>query len=64
MSDPAPVQPPGRPKWVKVFVVVAVVVVALIVVIAVVSGGEHGPGRHFPGGGDRGNHTPPVEHSP
>ena len=64
MSDTTPVQPPVRPKWVKFFVIGAVAVVALIIAIAIVSGGEHGPGRHLPGGGNPGNHTPPVEHSP
>ena len=64
MTDPAPPRPPGRPTWVKVLVVAAGVAVALIVVIAILSGGEHGPGRHLPGGGAPGNHTPPVEHSP
>ena len=63
MTDPAPAQPPGRPKWVKVFVIVAVVVVALAVVIAVLTGGEHGPARHLPGGDDSSNHNP-VEHTP
>lgn len=64
MTDPAPVQPPDRPQWVKVFVIVAVAVVVLVAVIAIVSGGEHGPGRHLPGGGNPGNHTPRAEHSP
>ncbi|MGP9649380.1 hypothetical protein ACT3TP_02700 [Glutamicibacter sp. AOP38-B1-38] len=34
------------PRWVKVFVVIAVVLVAFLLV-ALLSGGEHGPGRHF-----------------
>lgn len=35
----------GTPRWVKVFLVVAVVAVALFVVL-LVFGGDHGPGRH------------------
>lgn len=54
-------RPPPRPTWVKVALVLALVVFAAIVVIAI-AGGEHGPGRHLPGGGV--GHTPPVEHSP
>lgn len=35
----------GMPRWVKVFLIVALVV-ALLVVILLLSGGGHGPGRH------------------
>jgi hypothetical protein len=52
-------QPPPRPVWVKVSLIVVLVVVAAVVVMAI-AGGEHGPRRHLPGGGD---HTPPVEHN-
>ncbi len=52
-------QPPPRPVWVKALLIAVLVVVAIMVVNAL-TGGEHGPGRHFPGGGD---HTPPVEHN-
>jgi hypothetical protein len=41
----------GTPRWVKVFGVVAFVVVVLFVVVMLIGGGEHGPGRHTPGGG-------------
>ena len=51
-------QPPPRPTWVKVALVVVLVIVAAVIVMAI-AGGEHGPGRHVPGGGD---HTPAVEH--
>lgn len=51
-------KPPPRPVWVKITFAVSLIVVTLIVVMAL-GGGEHGPGRHLPGGGD---HTPPVEH--
>jgi hypothetical protein len=61
MADNA-AQPPPRPTWVKVSLVAALVIVVAIVVMAIAGGGEHGPGRHLPGGGD--GHTPPVEHSP
>lgn len=58
--------PPPRPTWVKFAAIgVAVLVVAAIVVAIV--GGDHGPGRHLPGGGGSdetapAQHTPPVEH--
>ena len=66
MADPSPrtePKPPGTPRWVKVSAIVAAIVVVLAVVVALVAGGEHGPDRHLPGG-DRGNRTPPVEHTP
>lgn len=54
------------PGWVKGFVVAGIVLVVLVVV-ALVFGGEHGPGRHLPGGGDaevdpRGGHEAPFDH--
>ena len=36
----------GVPRWVKVFVVVAVAIAVLGVVAMLLVGGEHGPGRH------------------
>ncbi len=66
MTDPSlspESRPPGTPRWVKVLAIVAVVVVVLIVVVALVAGGEHGPGRHMPGGGNPRNNGVPVEHS-
>jgi hypothetical protein len=41
----------GTPRWVKVFGVIALVVIVLFVVVLLLRGGEHGPGRHSPGGG-------------
>jgi hypothetical protein len=57
----------GTPRWVKVFGAIALVVIMLFVVVVLVGGGEHGPGRHTPGGGSdpSGGHTGPprgVEH--
>ena len=52
----------GTPRWVKVFGVIALVVVVLFVVVMLIGGGEHGPGRHTPGGGSdtpRGHTGPP-----
>jgi hypothetical protein len=46
--------PPGTPRWVKVFGLIALVVVVLFVVVLLVGGGEHGPSRHSPG-----SHTGP-----
>ena len=48
------------PRWVKVFGLIALVVVVLFVVVMLIGGGEHGPGRHTPGGSDTpGGHTGP-----
>lgn len=58
----SPQQPPPRPRWVKISMIVALVVVAIVVVMAIAGGGEHGPGRHLPGGSD--GHIRPVEHAP
>lgn len=71
---------PGTPRWVKVFGVIALVLVVLVVVMLVTGGGNHGPGRHTGGSGDRGGETttagvrepggagkhrpPPGRHSP
>jgi hypothetical protein len=34
------------PRWVKVFLIVAMALAALAVVAMLVVGGDHGPGRH------------------
>lgn len=36
----------GMPRWVKVFLVVALLVAVLGVVAMLLVGGKHGPGRH------------------
>ncbi|HTE84572.1 MAG TPA: hypothetical protein VK821_07550, partial [Dehalococcoidia bacterium] len=41
------------PRSVKLFGISAVVVVLLVVIMMVMSGGQHGPGRHMPGGWPR-----------
>lgn len=43
-------QPPRTPRWVKISGVIAMVLVLLVLIIMFLSGGNHGPGRHFPGG--------------
>lgn len=45
----------GTPRWIKVLGLAALVVVALFLVVQGLSGGDHGPGRHSPGG----EHRPP-----
>ncbi len=36
-----------RPRWVKVFGIIAIVLALLVVIVLLTSGGEgHGPGRH------------------
>ncbi|MEX2459339.1 MAG: hypothetical protein WD770_10190 [Actinomycetota bacterium] len=37
----------GMPRWVKVFLIVAILA-AVAVVVALVAGVEHGPGLHGP----------------
>jgi hypothetical protein len=44
-------QPPGTPRWVKVFGIVVLVLILLITIAFITGlGGEHGPGRHLPSG--------------
>jgi hypothetical protein len=38
----------GMPRWVKVFVGIAIVL-AVLAVVALLAPGDHGPGRHGPG---------------
>ncbi len=51
--------PPGMPRWVKVFAIIAAVVVVLFLAV-LLTGSDHSPGRHLDGGDG-----PPrrVEHS-
>lgn len=51
MTDGSPnsESPPGMPRWVKVFVLLAILVILLVVLIMFIVGGDHGPGRHAPG---------------
>jgi len=45
---------PGTPRWVKVFGIIVIVLVLLVGIIMFTGlGGEHGPGRHMPGGDTR-----------
>jgi hypothetical protein len=46
----------GTPRWVKVFGSILIVLTLLVVIMLLFGGGQHGPGRHMPGG-----NTPPVE---
>lgn len=67
-SSEVEAKPPPRPTWVKVLLLGIVAVVVALVIAKLVFGGDHGPGRHLPGGdsGQEGSasegHTPPVEH--
>jgi|GEM_PF-5284133 hypothetical protein len=65
MKEPAhqDAWPRGRPRWVTVFGIVALVLVAVVAVFFL-RGGEHGPGRHLPGGDGLESHAPPAEHRP
>jgi hypothetical protein len=42
--------PPGVPRWVKIFAIVAVIVILLAIAAMILVGGEHGPERHMHGG--------------
>lgn len=62
------------PRWVKVSAIGVGVVVLVVVAAMLIFGGDHGPGRHLPGGGPPGGveapqvpgeeaaqgHTPPA----
>ncbi len=50
--------PPGAPRWVKAFGIIALVLVLLVIALLVTGGlGGHGPGRHVTSG-DRGGAAP------
>lgn len=51
----------GTPRWVKVFGIIGIAVIALIVVLMFAGGGQHGPGRHVPGGDTSGVEEPQQE---
>jgi hypothetical protein len=58
---------PGTPRWVKVSGVIALILVLLVGGLMLFGGGgQHGPGRHAPAGGQQqpGGQTPPVGVSP
>jgi hypothetical protein len=53
--------PPGTPRWVKVFGIVALVVALLVIIVMLIGGGDHGPWRHPPGGEAARVDAPPAE---
>lgn len=66
-----PVELPGRPRWVKLSLLVTGAIIVLFVVLQLVVGGDHGPGRHTGGedppssvNEDEGGHRSPVDHGP
>lgn len=70
-SEPTESTPDGddghrTPRWVKGFIIAAIVAFALVA-IALAAGGDHGPARHLPDGGEGTvqtpeGHTPPLDH--
>ena len=52
--ESGPAQPPGMPRWVKVFGITVAVLLAVVLLVMLVSGGQHGPGRHMSSLGLRG----------
>jgi hypothetical protein len=57
-----PGRPSGMPRWVKWSGIVVGLLILLFVVLQLTGlGGQHGPGRHLPGGGAPPTHgTAPV----
>ena len=60
------VETAGRPRWVKVSLLVALAIIVLFVLLQLAGGGDHGRGRHTGGDGppsvvneDDGGHYPP-----
>lgn len=49
----------GMPRWVKVFLIIAIVL-AVAFVVSLLAGVRHGPDLHTPAGSD----TPPMEQGP
>ena len=49
----------GVPRWVKVSGLGGILLVALVVAAMLIGGGEHGPGRHLPGGDGGAESAPP-----
>ncbi len=56
--EPGRGSPPGTPRWVILFGIIALVVVLLVVIMLVAGGGSHGPNRHT-SSGDPGDDTLP-----
>ena len=53
---------PRTPRWVKVFVIIALVLVLMVAIMIVTGlGGEHGPSQHMPSG-DAGGYSPALAH--
>lgn len=58
VEGPEPAPTTGAPRWAKVFGIIALVVVVLFVILLLAGGGEHGPGRHMPSNGRKGDAPP------
>lgn len=44
-------RPPSTPRWVKISVIIVIILVLLFFLVKFTGlGGNHGPGRHIPGG--------------
>jgi ferric-dicitrate binding protein FerR (iron transport regulator) len=48
-----PEAPPRMPRWAKVGAMLALIAIVVLVVLLVAGGGQHGPGRHGSGAGER-----------
>ncbi|MCM3444163.1 hypothetical protein AB3Z07_26955 (plasmid) [Metabacillus halosaccharovorans] len=49
-------RPPSTPRWVKISGIIAIIIILLVVILMFIGGGNHGPGRHLPGGEQTQNH--------
>jgi hypothetical protein len=57
---------PSTPRWVKVSGIIVIILFLLFVIHRFTGiGGEHGPGRHTPGGDapPKGDQTPSADHT-
>lgn len=61
-AEPGRGSPPRLPRWLKLSGIIAGVLVLAAVAVMFIAGGDHGPGRHTPGGDapaeDNGDHRP------
>lgn len=48
-------EPPGMPRWVKIFGLIVLLVIAVLILVMVLVGGEHGPGLHALSGDSSGS---------
>jgi hypothetical protein len=51
VARPTEERPPSTPRWVKLSGIIVIVLILLVIILKLTGiGGNHGPGRHLPGG--------------